>query len=75
MNQQDKLKKIFEENADFYEDGKLTKPSIDRDTFIRVASEILEEREKEIQDDLKVKFNSLIEEVRSQFYTTQPPNF
>ena len=43
MTQQERLKKIFEENADFYEDDKLTKPSIDCDTFIRVASELLEE--------------------------------
>jgi hypothetical protein len=44
MTQQERLKKLFEENADFYEDDKLTKPSIDCDTFIRVASELLEER-------------------------------
>jgi hypothetical protein len=46
MTQQERLKKLFEENADFYEDDKLTKPSIDCDTFVRVASELLEEREK-----------------------------
>ncbi len=44
MTQQERLKKLFEENADFYEDDKLTKPSIDCDTFVRVASELLEER-------------------------------
>lgn len=42
MNQQDRLKKIFEENAeDGYPENAMTET-----TFIRVASELLEEREK-----------------------------
>ena len=45
MTQQDKLKKIFEENAEIdYQSDIEQQMSVD--TFIRVASELLEEREK-----------------------------
>ena len=42
MNQQERLKKIFEENAEWMPQGN----GITETTFIRVASELLEEREK-----------------------------
>lgn len=47
MTQQERLKKIFEENAIPYTDdnGKL-EPCFNDEIFIQVASELLEEREK-----------------------------
>ena len=45
MTQQERLKKIFEENAEIdYQSDIEQQMSVD--TFIRVASELLEEREK-----------------------------
>ena len=45
MNQQERLKKIFEENAEIdYQCDVEQQMSVE--TFIRVASELLEEREK-----------------------------
>ena len=47
MTQQERLKKIFEENAEIdYQSDIEQQMSVD--TFIRVASELLEEREKNV---------------------------
>ena len=52
MTQQERLKKIFEENAIPYTDdnGKL-EPCFNDEIFIQVASELLEEREKQTDLD------------------------
>ena len=48
MTQQEKLKKIFEENAEWMPQGN----GITETTFIRVASELLEERWIRVEDRL-----------------------
>ena len=61
MNQQERLKKLFEENAmspNIFLDGDsqdcvVLENVIDCDTFIRVASELLEEREKGKNEPIK----------------------
>ena len=59
MTQQDKLKKIFEENAEIdYQSDIEQQMSVD--TFIRVASELLEERWIRVEDRLPEKSGEVL---------------
>ena len=53
MNQQERLKKIFEENSTSLEINGYEINLLEKDDFIRVASELLEEREKGKNEPIK----------------------
>lgn len=68
MTQQKRLKKIFEENAeDGYPENAMTET-----TFIRVASELLEEREKEPFSEKSVFDGRLIRKAYQEFADETP---
>ena len=53
MTQQERLKKIFEENSTSLEINGYEINLLEKDDFIRVASELLEEREKGKNEPIK----------------------
>ena len=69
MTQQDKLKKIFEENASITSNRN---NYMNEDTFIRVASELLEEREKEPFSEKSVFDGRLIRKAYQEFADETP---
>ena len=71
MTQQERLKKIFEENAEIdYQSDIEQQMSVD--TFIRVASELLEEREKEPFSEKSVFDGRLIRKAYQEFADETP---
>ena len=71
MNQQERLKKLFEENAEIdYQSDIEQQMSVD--TFIRVASELLEEREKEPFSEKSVFDGRLIRKAYQEFADETP---
>ncbi len=69
MNQQERLKKIFEENASITSNRN---NYMNEDTFIRVASELLEEREKEPFSEKSVFDGRLIRKAYQEFADETP---
>ena len=79
MTQQERLKKIFEENAkhEAYDPGGLNHlpgmiKTMGSNTFIRVASELLEEREKEPFSEKSVFDGRLIRKAYQEFADETP---
>ena len=69
MTQQERLKKIFEENASITSNRN---NYMNEDTFIRVASELLEEREKEPFSEKSVFDGRLIRKAYQEFADETP---
>ena len=70
MTQQERLKKIFEENAIEVDYGGYQ--AMTEDTFIRVASELLEGREKEPFSEKSVFDGRLIRKAYQEFADETP---
>ena len=69
MTQQERLKKIFEENASITSNRN---NYMNEDTFIRVASELLEGREKEPFSEKSVFDGRLIRKAYQEFADETP---
>ena len=69
MTQQERLKKLFEENASITSNRN---NYMNEDTFIRVASELLEEREKEPFSEKSVFDGRLIRKAYQEFADETP---
>lgn len=69
MTQQERLKKIFEENASITSNRN---NYMNEDTFLRVASELLEEREKEPFSEKSVFDGRLIRKAYQEFADETP---
>ena len=69
MTQQERLKKIFEENASITSNRN---NYMNEDTFLRIASELLEEREKEPFSEKSVFDGRLIRKAYQEFADETP---
>lgn len=72
MTQQERLKKLFEENAIVVNETDAGVEMISLNTFIRVASELLEEREKEPFSEKSVFDGRLIRKAYQEFADETP---